>query len=528
MKDILQNWNVYAGKARLTESQKNKLRIRHRDLHNNGSLDLIFESNFDNVFESVSRWQQFYQDGCKILNEKIVLEALDYRICLESLREARKKKREHTPMNRPSQQIAQMYGLPPVRQSAVEPGAIESTSEYFSRILGTDLSPEERDGLEKLMIAVGDEDEEEEEEEEPFDPFSNLKARAIKKEEIPGFYDSPTEICYLQLSDENSKLEKLNIVSMSLPVGYTCKYAGSCKTFVEPLGRNEKGKFQTRLRTTPNTLTHCFMGSVEQRSPEYRAKVWYNAYLLEVPAAVRYMNKGLLDAVAADPADISMEELIIRSINNYKEQEGKKIKLFRIHAGGDFFSQEYFDAWITAANHFQKEIIFYAYTTSLPYWSARVNDIPPNFRLVASAETASRRAYRESVKSAIDSFRKVYIKDTPQAAAKDRLQIDVNDFEAVLGEGDFALLLHGARQEAGKTIEIFSSVKNTDGTRDSMKVSASTLARFNSQLIKLKSKEFQTDPDLVDQQMKDILIATAKWHEERMTPPTTKDEEDDK
>ena len=50
MKDILQNWNAYTGKTRLTESQKNKLRIRHRELHNNGSLDLIFESNFDNVF----------------------------------------------------------------------------------------------------------------------------------------------------------------------------------------------------------------------------------------------------------------------------------------------------------------------------------------------------------------------------------------------------------------------------------------------------------------------------------------------
>jgi hypothetical protein len=532
MKDILQNWNSYTGKAKLTESQKNKLHVKHQALSNNGSLDLIFESGFDNMFESVAKWQQFYEDGCQILGKKAVSEVLNYRICLESLKEARKKDKKHTPMNKPSQQIARMYGLPDIQQSQTEPGALESTVEYFERVLKMDLSPEEREGLEDLMLAIDNEEEEksqeeESEEEDSFDPFSNLKARAIDKQEVPGFYDSPTEVCYLQLSDENSKLESLDIVSMSLPVGYTCKYAGSCKTFVEPLGRDEKGDFTTKLRTTPKTITHCFMGAIEQRSPEYRAKVWYNAYLLKVPSAVRYMNKGLLDAVAADPADISMEELIIRSIKNYMEQKAKKIKLFRIHAGGDFFSQEYFDAWLGAVRHF-KNIIFYAYTTSLPYWSARVNDIPPNLRLVASAETASKRAYRESIKSAIDSFRKVYIKDTPRSAAEARLQIDVNDFEAVLGEGDFALLLHGARQEAGKTVEISSSFKNPDGTRDSMKVNASTLAKFNSKLIKLKAKQFQTDPEIAEQQMRDILIATAKWHEERMAPPAPKDEEDDK
>ena len=45
----------------------------------------------------------------------------------------------------------------------------------------------------------------------------------------------------------------------------------------------------------------------------------------------------------------------------------------RVHDSGDFFSQEYFDAWLEVARG-RPRTRFYAYTKSLPFWVARLGD----------------------------------------------------------------------------------------------------------------------------------------------------------
>jgi hypothetical protein len=46
----------------------------------------------------------------------------------------------------------------------------------------------------------------------------------------------------------------------------------------------------------------------------------------------------------------------------------------RVHTGGDFFSQRYFDAWLEVSRQ-RPQTTFYFYTKSLRYWVARLADV---------------------------------------------------------------------------------------------------------------------------------------------------------
>ena len=61
-------------------------------------------------------------------------------------------------------------------------------------------------------------------------------------------------------------------------------------------------------------------------------------------------------------------------------------KYFRLHSAGDFFSQDYLDAWIQIIKEFP-DITFLAYTKSYDY--LKFNDIPGNFKLFFSIEPNS-------------------------------------------------------------------------------------------------------------------------------------------
>jgi len=61
----------------------------------------------------------------------------------------------------------------------------------------------------------------------------------------------------------------------------------------------------------------------------------------------------------------------------------KNCKAVRIHASGDFYSQEYFNKWVSYCKE-NKEVEFWAYTKSLNYWVKRIKDIPNNLTLTAS------------------------------------------------------------------------------------------------------------------------------------------------
>ena len=162
----------------------------------------------------------------------------------------------------------------------------------------------------------------------------------------------------LKFSKENAKLghindwmdKKQNIYSFSLPSGYTCPGALDC---LSKANRNT-GK----ITDGKDTKYRCFSASTESIYPSVRNQRWHNFDQL------RKLNKE------------SMVEAI-------QEALPSDLNICRVHVGGDFFNQKYFDAWMEVAR-LNPTKTFYAYTKSLPYWVANMGNIPDNFALNAS------------------------------------------------------------------------------------------------------------------------------------------------
>lgn len=243
-------------------------------------------------------------------------------------------------------------------------------------------------------------------EDDEFDPFGHL---TTSKKIVP------EKDCVLSFSRGNEKLKQLDVVYLSLPAGYACPFADICKSMAHRHGK----KFKTGKTIQDLGTIRCYAASAEMRWPAVRKQRWRNFDLLR-------LFKG----------DIyGMADLILKSLEYY-ESQNPAIKLFRIHESGDFFSQEYFDAWIKVTEA-RPGILFYAYTKSLPFWAARKDKIPKNLRLTASEggkmdELIGKEQFR----------RAIIVKDKGEAIARN-LNIDSNDFLAAFGDQDFALLLHG-------------------------------------------------------------------------------------
>ena len=129
------------------------------------------------------------------------------------------------------------------------------------------------------------------------------------------------------------------VYEWNLPTGWTCPSAKECLVKVDKL----TGKMDNK-----SNAYKCYSASAE-RFPGVRTSRWNN---LE-------QSKDSLPPLP------------------------KKCKSVRIHASGDFYSQAYFDKWISYCNE-NKDVEFWAYTKSLNYWVRRINDIPENLTLTAS------------------------------------------------------------------------------------------------------------------------------------------------
>lgn len=280
-------------------------------------------------------------------------------------------------------------------------------------------------------------------ENDDFDPFSYIDKAEIEIDE---------EDCVLTLGKSNEKLANMNIVYLSLPAGYTCPFAAGCKTYAHKKG----GKFKSSGKSILDAGgdMRCYAASTEARYPNVRESRWSNYELLK--------------------ATDDMAGLISRSIIYYN-MHNPDIKIFRIHESGDFFSQEYFDAWIEVANR-HPNILFYAYTVSLPYWQDRKDEIPKNLRLIAS-----QGGLRDDIIDK-EGFRKAVIVQDKGEAIKKNLNIDVADFLAVFGDEDFALLLHGIQSKESGMSGI--AMKNSS----LLKKYAKTLRIAPDRLIKLLGK----------------------------------------
>ena len=224
----------------------------------------------------------------------------------------------------------------------------------------------------------------------------------------------------LKTSHGNSKHD---YKSFSLPAGKSCPSALDCLASVEIVDDKRKvkdGKF-SKIR--------CYSASQEAQYPSV-----YN---------MRKYNFDLLKACKS-----------VNEIYNLLDASIPKIKFspFRIHVGGDFFNQRYFDAWLKLARNNPK-CIYYAYTKSLRYWVNRLNEIPHNFKLVASV--GGRQDYLIEKYNLISA----HVVFTELQAEKLNLEIDHDDSLAIENNKSFALDIHGTQKAKSKASLIISERK---------------------------------------------------------------------
>ncbi len=245
----------------------------------------------------------------------------------------------------------------------------------------------------------------------------------------------------IRYNNANSKTKKLSkyladkrrkVYSFDLPAGRTCPSAHLCKA--RAVLDATTGK--RTVKDGPATVFRCFAASDEAR--------------FEGTFNVRKDNfETLLNAWKANDAS-SMADLLHEALP-------LDAGIVRIHVSGDFFSSEYFTAWVEVARR-NPEVVFYAYTKELQYL------LPTNANVYYGAEgkpsnlriTASRGGRHDAW---IDEY------DLPEARvvysvaeAEDLgLEIDNDDSHAMLQDGNtsFALLIHGTQpkgSDAGKAV----------------------------------------------------------------------------
>ena len=236
--------------------------------------------------------------------------------------------------------------------------------------------------------------------------------------------------CYtlkFQRANDQAKLKAIagwigyepRVYSFSLPSGWTCPFALDCLSKADrTTGKITDGK---------DTDFRCFMASMEAMSPQLRAQVWNNFDIL------RHMD---------------YEEMV----GALYEAVPEDMDICRVHVGGDFFNQRYFEAWLQVARLYPQKK-FYAYTKSIPYWLANLGDIPPNFIL-----TGSRGGRMDAL---LDEFQMkvAEVVFSLEEAEERGLPIDHTEFYALNDEGNFALLIHGTQPKGTEAAEATKTLR---------------------------------------------------------------------
>lgn len=233
----------------------------------------------------------------------------------------------------------------------------------------------------------------------------------------------------LKISFENSKLK--GIWHYSLPSGYTCPGASMCKTFCNV----NTGKIVDKQTPDANGMTYrCYAATDEARYPSVRKSRWHNFDLLR------------------GKTQEEMVEVITRSINASGVRRGGTL---RVHIGGDYFSQNYFNAWMEAAASFP-QIVFYSYTKSVHFLVnyIRTNGaLPDNFVFTCS----NGGKYDDQIP--FSNVKKASVFFTQAEADALGLEVDHTDDFAISGSRDFALLLHGMQPKNTKAGEALKALK---------------------------------------------------------------------
>jgi len=251
----------------------------------------------------------------------------------------------------------------------------------------------------------------------------------------------PQEKLRFQISD-NAKISRQlkRYATFSLPSGHACPGAHACLARADrKTGKITDGKDQDY---------RCFSATMEARLPSVRINRWHNFDILQ-----RAARRG---------GQTEMQKLLMQGLTTLPSD----IMIIRHGVGGDLFSQAYFDAWLDCMLE-RPDLLLYAYTKSLPYWVARLPDIPDNFRLTAS------RGSRWDHLIDLHDLRSATVVGHPDEAAWHGLEIDHDDSHAYADTSpvsssssskSFALLLHGTQRKGSRRSEQMKRLKQEELT----------------------------------------------------------------
>lgn len=225
----------------------------------------------------------------------------------------------------------------------------------------------------------------------------------------------------LQFGNGNAKLAE-GIYHFSLLSGWTCPGAKECLAKVD--------KATGKIIDGVHQVFRCYSAMMEAMYP--------NVFKL------RKHNTDLLTGKTFE----EMVNLICESLPIHA-------KYIRVHIGGDFFSQAYFDSWMEVARR-HPSIVFYAYTKSLRFWVERLASIPPNFRL-----TASRGGTHDHLIET-HGLRCAEVFYSESEANIRGLEIDHDDSHAYGEEPkSFALLIHGTQPKGSEAAKALSALRKS-------------------------------------------------------------------
>jgi hypothetical protein len=184
----------------------------------------------------------------------------------------------------------------------------------------------------------------------------------------------------------------------NIPSGWTCPAAEQCLAKAD--------RYTGKITNGAAQKFKCYSAMTE-RYPSVRKRLWSN-----------------FEAVVKKSPDEVCKEL---------QCLPAKVRLVRIHASGDFFSQNYFDGWLQFIRS-KPDVHFWAFTKSLPFWILRMDEIPSNFVLQAS--------YGGKHDSLIQQHGLKYARVVWSKEEAERLDlpIDTDDRLAAYGTRSFALL----------------------------------------------------------------------------------------
>ena len=242
-------------------------------------------------------------------------------------------------------------------------------------------------------------------------------SKATKQAKLGRIVDWMTPILNVLKVGVAINFKKIEIWSFSLPSGAACPAATECKSTAERV----TGKITDGI----DTIYRCFSASQEAVFKPVRQQRWHNFDILR-----KLDTAGMVAALCEAIPDSGPATLDV----------------IRIHVGGDFFNQKYFDAWLEVAKRYPNKI-FYAYTKSLNYWVERIDEIPSNLRLNAS------RGGRHDHLITEHNLKCAEVVFSVEEAESRGLEIDHDESHAILGEDSFALLLHGTQPKGSEAAE---------------------------------------------------------------------------